>query len=74
MPDGNVELPRELIMKRVPGFWPAAEWNTRRQKAVAERFAARYAAVWWAIENGLTTEVTDELRKLHTLGPESCSD
>ena len=24
MPDGDISLPRELIMKRVPGFWPAA--------------------------------------------------
>jgi Protein of unknown function (DUF1570) len=69
MPDGNVALPRELIRKRVPGFWPETEWNARRQKALAEGFAARYAAVWWAIENGLTTEVTDELRKLHALDP-----
>ena len=69
MPDGDISLPRELIMKRVPGFWPAAEWTARRQKALAEGFAARYAAVWWAIENGLTTEVTDELRALHTLDP-----
>ena len=69
MPDGNVSLPSELIRKRVPGFWPEAEWNARREKAVEEGVAARYAAVWWAIENGLTTEVTDELRQLHTLDP-----
>src|SRR5205814_2518556 len=28
-----------------------------------------YAAVWWAIENGLTTEVAAELRALHVLDP-----
>jgi len=69
MPDGNVELPREVISKRVEGFWPETEWKARQQKALAEGFAARSAAVWWAIENGLTTEVTEELRKLHTLDP-----
>jgi hypothetical protein len=69
MPDGNVSLPSELISKRLPGFWPEAEWHARHKNALAEGFAARYAAVWWALENGLTKEVTDELRKLHALDP-----
>ena len=32
-------------------------------------FEARFAAAWWAIENGLTTEVAAELRELHALDP-----
>jgi hypothetical protein len=73
MPDGDVSLPSELISKRLPGFWPEAEWSGRRQKALDQGFAARYAAVWWAIENALTTEVTDELRQLHKLDPAHAS-
>jgi hypothetical protein len=68
MPEGNIELFREDIVKRVPGFWPETEWEARRE-ARAGGFAARYAAVWWAIENGLTTEVAAELRALHAMDP-----
>ncbi len=67
MPDGKVELLREDIVKRVPGFWPGTEWEARRREAVAGGFASRYAALWWAIENGLTMEVADELRELHAM-------
>src|SRR5262249_38573800 len=69
LPDGTIELHPEDIRKRVPGFWPGAEWEARRRQARAEGFAARYAAVWWAIENGLTTEVAPELRALHAMNP-----
>ena len=56
-------------MKRVPGFWPADEWEARRREAQGAGFAARYAAAWWAIENGLTAEAADELRALHAIDP-----
>jgi hypothetical protein len=69
MPAGQIELARDDIRKIVPGFWPEAEWATRRGQARAAGFQARYAAAWWAIENGLTTEVTAELRELHSLDP-----
>ena len=70
MPEGGkVELFREDIVKRVPGFWPASEWASRRREARPGGFAARYAAVWWAIENGLTMEVAAELRELHAMDP-----
>ena len=35
MPDGKIELARDEIRKIVPGFWPATEWDTRRQTARA---------------------------------------
>ena len=66
-PDGKVELARDEIRKIVPGFWPATEWETRRRLARATDPEARFAAAWWAIENGLTTEVVPELRELHAL-------
>src|SRR5262249_47467338 len=70
MPDGTtVALSREDIRSLVPGFWPGTEWEARRRQARAGGFAARYAAAWWAIENGLTTEVAAELRQLHALDP-----
>ena len=69
MPDGKIEVARESIQKIVPGFWPETEWETRRQQAHAAGFDARFAAVWWAIENGLTAEVAAELRELHALDP-----
>jgi hypothetical protein len=67
MPDGKVELARDDIRKIVPGFWPATEWASRRLQGRAGGPEARFAAAWWAIENGLTTEVVPELRELHAL-------
>ena len=55
-------LPGELIRKRVPGFWPESEWSHVIETVHAASAADRYAGIWWAIENGLTTEVTDEIR------------
>jgi hypothetical protein len=69
LPDGKREFHRDDFLKLVPGFAPEREWNDRRQKAQAAGFEARYAAAWWAIENGLTTEVIAELRALHALDP-----
>jgi hypothetical protein len=69
MPTGNLELAREDIAKFVPGFWPATEWDQRRGKARTLGAEARFAAVWWALENGLTAEVGAEIRELHRLEP-----
>ena len=69
LPDTRIELLPEDIRKRVPGFWPGAEWEARRRQAQPGGFAARFAAAWWAIENGLTSEVAAELRALHALDP-----
>jgi hypothetical protein len=69
LPDRKVDLLSEDIRQRVPGFWPGAEWEQRCRQARAGGFAARYAAAWWAIENGLTAEVVDELRALHAIDP-----
>ena len=53
----------------MPGFWPEAEWSRAAGRRSLDGFEARFAAVWWAIENGLTTEAADELRELHRLDP-----
>ncbi len=69
LPNGRLELHRDDIARRVPGFWPPDEWESRRRAARDAGFAARFAAAWWAIENGLTTEVVPELRDLHAIDP-----
>jgi hypothetical protein len=69
MPDGQLELARDNVRKIVPGFWPEAEWSARRREAQARGFEARFAAAWWALENGLTKVAADEVRALHRLDP-----
>jgi Protein of unknown function (DUF1570) len=69
LPGGDVEFLREDIRLLVPGFWPAREWETRQEQVRTAGFESRYAAVWWAIENGLTAEVIPELRALHRFDP-----
>ncbi len=69
MPEGKFELLSEDLIKRVPGFWPATDWESRRREMRDKGFPGRYAAVWWAIENGLTAEVPAELRELHAIDP-----
>jgi hypothetical protein len=69
LPDGKHEFRRDDFLKLVPGFAPEREWRERLQQAKSAGFAARYAAAWWAIENGLTTETVTELRALHKLDP-----
>ncbi len=68
-PDGKVELSRVSIRKLVPGFWPPHEWADRRRNALAGGFDARFAGVWWALENGLTDEAAAEVRALYKLNP-----
>jgi len=70
LPDGPIELLRDDFREIVPGFWPEAEWEVRYQKAKRTGFTARYAAAWWAIENGLTREVIPELRALRQVDPQ----
>ena len=70
LPDGQLELySARTSSSGVPGFWPAEEWDSRRREARGAGFAARYAAAWWAIENGLTAEAAAEVRELHALDP-----
>ena len=74
MPDGQVELSRDNVRKIIPGFWPEAEWPARRRKALAGGFEARFAAAWWAIENGLTRKRPTRCAQLHRARPEACAD
>ncbi len=70
MPDGIIKLARDEVRKIVPGFWPRTEWDAQRKMAGRASFEARLATAYWAIDNGLTTEVAVELRELHSLDPQ----
>jgi hypothetical protein len=69
MPDGPVDLARDSVAKLVPGFWPETEWTAKQKQSNGSRFEARFEVVWWAIENGLASEVAGEVRALHALDP-----
>jgi hypothetical protein len=64
-PDGPREFPRGDFRRIVPGFWPPAEWEARREGAQAGGAEARFEAAWWALENGLTPEAEAMLRAAH---------
>lgn len=56
-PDGPRFFPRSEILAIVPGHRPDAEWPAIREAASTDGTAeARFAAAWWALENGLTPE------------------
>jgi hypothetical protein len=68
-PEGVLEFPRSTIKAIVPGFWPEREWKARRAKALVGGAAARFAAAWWALENGLTGQAEAMLRQAHDADP-----
>jgi len=61
-------LPEDLE-KRQPGFLPKEEWESRRSRAESAGPAERFAAAWWALENGLTDEAVAEFQAIHQLDP-----
>ncbi len=63
-PDGPKHFPRGDFLAIVPGDSPEAEWPARREAASRDGGApARFAASWWALENGLTPEAIAFLRE-----------
>src|SRR5512135_748164 len=70
MPDGWLEFDRKDFRKVVPGHWPEREWESRRESALKSGVEARYAAAWWALENGLTPQAVEVLRELHAADPQ----
>jgi hypothetical protein len=55
-PDGAYVFPKGAFRKIVPGYWPEREWPERRDAARSKGAEERFAAAWWALENGLTPE------------------
>jgi hypothetical protein len=71
-PDGPRIFPKAEFTTIVPGHRPLDEWNTRRD--LARRVGsldARFAAAWWALENGLTDEVIASLEELRPIASAS---
>jgi hypothetical protein len=68
-PDGPREFLRGDFRRIVPGFWPPAEWEARRAEAQGGSAEERFAAAWWALENGLTPEAEAMLRDAHAADP-----
>ena len=73
MPDGQVNLSRDCVRKLVSGFSPEADWPERLRLVQSRDFDAKFAAAWWALENGLTKEAGVLVRELHRLGPKHAS-
>ena len=66
-PDGPRIFPRDDFLAIRPGHRPLEEWATRRDSARKDgRVEARFAAAWWALENGLTDEAMASLGDLRS--------
>lgn len=57
------------LRRVVPGFWPEQEWPQREAKGLAGGADARFAAAWWALENGLIPQAESMLRQAHQSDP-----
>ncbi len=68
-PDGPRVFDQSDFRKIVPGYWPEKEWEARRRAALAGDAGARFAAAWWALENGLTPQAEALLREAHAADP-----
>lgn len=68
-PDGSLEFLRDDFRAIVPGHWPEDEWGPRRASALAGGAEARFAAAWWALENGLTPQAVAMVREAHAADP-----
>ncbi len=57
----------EDFLKIVPGHDPEQDWKARRETALESGAEARFAAAWWALENGLVAEAAAMLRAAHAV-------
>jgi Protein of unknown function (DUF1570) len=62
-PDGMLTFQRSEFRKIVPGYRSEEEWAQRKAQAQAAGAPERFAAAWWALENGLTSEAESMLRQ-----------
>jgi Protein of unknown function (DUF1570) len=67
-PSGPKVFPGTDFLAIVPGYRIEQEWTTRRDAAhKAGTVEAKFAAAWWALENGLTAEAIAALSELKPL-------
>ncbi len=66
-PSGSKTFPKADFAAIIPAPRPLDEWPTRRDRANREGTGnARFAAAWWALENGLTDEAIAGLDTLRS--------
>lgn len=68
-PDGPLDFHHNDFRAIVPGHWPEDEWESRRASALANGAEARFAAAWWALENGLTPQAVAMVHEAHAVDP-----
>jgi uncharacterized protein DUF1570 len=68
-PDGPVVFLRSDFRKVVPGYWPERDWPRRCAAARSGGAEARFAATWWALENGLTPQAVAMLGEAYAADP-----
>jgi hypothetical protein len=68
-PSGSFTFLEEDFTRIVPGQCPEREWCDRRDAALKSGAGDRFAAAWWALENGLTPESVAMLRSAHDADP-----
>src|SRR3954447_15360150 len=68
-PYGPVEFPRADFRKVVPDRSPELDWPRRCTSCRAGGSGGRFAAAWWALENGLTERAEAMLREAHAADP-----
>jgi hypothetical protein len=65
LPDGPQTFARGDLRKLVPGYTPAADWPGRSGAARQGGAQDRFAAAWWALQNGLVPEAEGFWREAH---------
>lgn len=68
-PWGQTTFLVQDFVKIAPGGCPEHEWEGRRSAARQKDSSARFAAAWWALENGLIPEAVASLRESRALDP-----
>lgn len=65
----NYAFSPDDLANREPGFIPEEEWEARRARVESAGAAERFAAAWWALENGLTDQAAAEVGAIHKIDP-----
>ena len=68
-PDGPSGIRPERFPEDRAGYWPEKEWDARGGRPSPGDAGARFAAAWWALENGLTPQAEALLREAHAADP-----
>jgi hypothetical protein len=64
-PGGSYRFARDDFRRIEPGPWPERDWKERLRVAEMGGLDERFAAARWALEQGLTGEAIEQLRRIH---------